>query len=162
MCQDPDLAPVIGASSLARPRPARRCRPICIPRSARPDARGFASDTDLTRPPSPLPMAPSSPPWWMRDATQRSCNEPACSFKDERENNGFIPTRLQVRCVRIHPSATLHPLVFYRRFPPPALLPVVAMFVLVRSVCVLFFYRLDMSRLFEFHSAYLPSSNSCV
>jgi hypothetical protein len=86
----------------------------------------------------------------------------ACSFKDERGNSGFIPARLQVRCVRIHPSATLHPLFFYRRFPPPALLSVVAMFVLVRSLCVLFFCRLDMSRLFEFHSAYLPSSNSCV
>jgi hypothetical protein len=57
----------------------------------------------------------------MRDATRRSCNEPVCSFKDERENSGFIPARLQVRCVRIHPSATLHPLFFYRRFPPPAL-----------------------------------------
>jgi hypothetical protein len=63
----------------------------------------------------------------MRDATQRSCNNPACSFKDERENNGFIPARLQVRCVRIHPSATLHPLFFYRRLrasPTSRLLPV--------------------------------------
>ena len=58
---------------------------------------------------------------------QRSCNNPACSFKDERENNGFIPARLQVRCVRIHPSATLHPLFFYRRLrasPTSRLLPV--------------------------------------
>jgi hypothetical protein len=52
------------------------------------------------------------PPWWMCDATRRSCNESTCLFKDERENSGFIPARLQVRCVRIHPSATLHPLFF--------------------------------------------------
>ncbi|PWZ30347.1 Sucrose synthase 2 [Zea mays] len=112
---DPDPAPVIGASSLARPRPTRRCRPIRIPCSARLDTRGFASDADLTRSPSPLPMAPSSPPWWMHDATRRSCNEPACSFKDEGENSGFIPARLQVRhvvlqkLVRVGGAEATHP-----------------------------------------------------
>jgi hypothetical protein len=45
-------------------------------------------------------------------------------YKDERENSGFVTARRQVRCVRIHPSATLHPLFFCRLFPPPALLPV--------------------------------------
>jgi hypothetical protein len=102
----PTLAPpsIDGARAPALPRapapvhPTCRCRPICIPRSARPDARGFASDADLTRSPSLLPMAPSSPPWWMCDATWRSCNELACSFTGKRRRRRSTHTWASCAC----------------------------------------------------------------
>jgi hypothetical protein len=113
---DPDPAPVIGVSSLTRPRPARRCRPIRIPRSTLPDARGFASDADLTRSPSPLPMAPSSPP--MVDAR---CNSEVLQcvgvFVQGREGEQRIHPRQASGQVRAHTSIC-HP-------SPALLLPTV-------------------------------------